>query len=66
MTLEESSDLQRDAPRVLQELLPFERRIKLCSDDLLVRIRAHRTAEDDIDGVVVRFVNPIDGGVADS
>ena len=51
-------DLEQDAARVLHELIPVERQIKLRSGERLsVRIRPYRTTEDKIDGVVVTFVN---------
>jgi two-component system, chemotaxis family, CheB/CheR fusion protein len=53
-------DLERDAARVLHELAPVERQIKLrTGESMLVRIRTYRTAEDKIDGVVVTFVKLI-------
>jgi two-component system, chemotaxis family, CheB/CheR fusion protein len=56
----EYQDLERDAARVLHELSPIERQIKLRSgESLMVRIRTYRTAEDKIDGVVVTFVKLI-------
>jgi two-component system, chemotaxis family, CheB/CheR fusion protein len=56
----EYQDLERDAARVLHELVPVERQIKLrTGESMVVRIRTYRTAEDKIDGVVVTFVRPI-------
>jgi two-component system, chemotaxis family, CheB/CheR fusion protein len=56
----EYQDLEQDAARVLQELVPIERQIKLrTGDPIMVRIRPYRTAEDRIDGVVVTFVKPL-------
>jgi two-component system CheB/CheR fusion protein len=53
-------DLEQDAARVLRDLVPIERRIKLRSGEhLLVRIRPYRTAEDEIDGVVVTYVSAV-------
>jgi two-component system, chemotaxis family, CheB/CheR fusion protein len=53
-------DLERDAAKVLHELVPIERQVKLRTGaSLLVRIRPYRTAEDKIDGVVVTFVKPL-------
>jgi two-component system, chemotaxis family, CheB/CheR fusion protein len=53
----EYQDLEQDAARVLHDLVPLERQIRLRSgESLLVRIRTYRTAEDKIDGVVVTFV----------
>src|SRR5215831_5212331 len=50
-------DLERDAARVLHALSPIERRMKLrTGEQLIVRIRPYRTAEDKIDGVVITFV----------
>jgi two-component system, chemotaxis family, CheB/CheR fusion protein len=57
----EYQDLERDAARVLHDLVPLERQIKLRSgESLLLRIRTYRTAEDKIDGVVVTFVRGMD------
>jgi two-component system CheB/CheR fusion protein len=54
----EYQDLEQDAARVLHELTPIERQIRLRTGErLLVRIRPYRTAEDKIEGVVVTFVN---------
>jgi two-component system CheB/CheR fusion protein len=56
----EYQDLEHDAARVLHDLTPIERQIKLRSGDSLVaRMRPYRTAEDKIDGVVVTFVKPL-------
>jgi two-component system, chemotaxis family, CheB/CheR fusion protein len=56
----EYQDLERDAARVLHELLPVDRQIVLrTGESLIVRIRPYRTAEDKIDGVVITFVKPI-------
>ncbi|HUN72291.1 MAG TPA: chemotaxis protein CheB [Steroidobacteraceae bacterium] len=53
----EYQDLERDAARVLHDLVPAERQVKLrTGESLAVRIRPYRTAEDKIDGVVVTFV----------
>ena len=57
----EYPDLERDAARVLHALSPIERRMKLrTGEQLIVRIRPYRTAEDKIDGVVVTFVPAVD------
>jgi two-component system, chemotaxis family, CheB/CheR fusion protein len=59
----EYQDLERDAARVLHELAPIERQIKLRTGEIMmVRIRPYRTAEDKIDGVVVTFVKSLDSG----
>jgi two-component system, chemotaxis family, CheB/CheR fusion protein len=56
----EYQDLESDAGRVLRDLAPIERQIKLrTGESLVARIRPYRTAEDKIDGVVVTFVKPI-------
>jgi two-component system, chemotaxis family, CheB/CheR fusion protein len=56
----EYQDLERDAARVLHELVPIERQVILrTGESLMVRIRTYRTAEDKIDGVVVTFVKAI-------
>jgi two-component system, chemotaxis family, CheB/CheR fusion protein len=56
----EYHDLEPDAARVLHELAPLERQVKLrTGESLVVRIRPYRTAEDRIDGVVVTFVKPL-------
>jgi two-component system, chemotaxis family, CheB/CheR fusion protein len=56
----EYQDLERDAARVLHELVPMERQITLrTGESLVVRIRTYRTSEDKIDGVVVTFVRPV-------
>jgi two-component system CheB/CheR fusion protein len=53
----EYQELEHDAAGVLQDLVPFERQVKLrAGESLVVRIRPYRTAEDKIDGVVVTFV----------
>jgi len=58
----EYQDLERDAAKVLHNLSPVERQIRLrTGESLVVRIRTYRTAEDKIDGVVVTFVKPIGG-----
>lgn len=58
----EYQDLERDAARVLHELIPIERHVRLrTGESLVVRIRPYRTAEDKIDGVVVTFVKAMDG-----
>jgi two-component system CheB/CheR fusion protein len=50
-------DLQKDAARVLADLMPVERKVQSREGGTLtVRIRPYRTAEDRIDGVVVTFV----------
>jgi two-component system, chemotaxis family, CheB/CheR fusion protein len=50
-------DLEADAARVLVDLVPAERKVKMRDgSELVVRFRAYRTAEDRIDGVVVTFV----------
>ena len=49
--------LERDAARVLTELVPAERRVETRDgESLVVRMRPYRTAEDRIDGIVVTFV----------
>ena len=49
--------LEVDAGQVLRDLAPFERRVRLRDgEELSVRIRPYRTADDKIDGVVVTFV----------
>ncbi|MBV8306596.1 MAG: PAS domain-containing protein, partial [Gammaproteobacteria bacterium] len=54
------ADLEQDAARVLHDLAPIERQVKLRSGErLAVRIRPYRTAEDRIDGVVVTFVDGV-------
>ncbi|MGN6453144.1 MAG: chemotaxis protein CheB [Steroidobacteraceae bacterium] len=54
----EYPDLEQDAAQVLHHLVPLERHVRLRSgQQLVVRIRPYRTAEDKIDGVVVTFVN---------
>jgi two-component system, chemotaxis family, CheB/CheR fusion protein len=59
----EYQDLESDAARVLRDLAPAERQIKLrTGESLMARIRPYRTAEDKIDGVVVTFVRPIGAG----
>jgi two-component system, chemotaxis family, CheB/CheR fusion protein len=56
----EYQDLERDAARVLRDLVPIERQIRLrTGESMMVRIRTYRTAEDKIEGVVVTFVKPI-------
>jgi two-component system, chemotaxis family, CheB/CheR fusion protein len=56
----EYQDLERDAARVLQDLAPIERQIRVrTGESLVVRIRTYRTAEDKIDGVVITFVRPM-------
>jgi len=58
----EYQNLERDAARVLHELVPIERQINLrTGESLVVRMRPYRTAEDKIDGIVVTFVKPISG-----
>jgi len=58
----EYQDLERDAARVLHELVPIERQVRVrTGEPLVVRIRPYRTAEDKIDGAVVTFVKPISG-----
>ena len=58
----EYQDLERDAARVLRELAPIERQIRVRTGErLMVRIRPYRTAEDKIEGAVVTFVKPISG-----
>jgi two-component system, chemotaxis family, CheB/CheR fusion protein len=50
-------DLERDAARVLDDLVPIERTVQFREGEgLAVRIRPYRTAEDKIDGVVITFV----------
>ena len=57
----EYQDLERDAARVLHDLMPVERQVKLRTGEfLVVRIRPYRTAEDKIDGVVVTFVKALE------
>jgi two-component system, chemotaxis family, CheB/CheR fusion protein len=54
----EYHELEQDAARVLKELTPLEREVKLHSGvSIVVRIRPYRTAEDKVEGVVVTFVN---------
>jgi two-component system CheB/CheR fusion protein len=50
--------LEADAARVLTDLAPIERTVKMrdAGQSLAVRIRPYRTAEDRIEGVVVTFV----------
>ena len=49
--------LEKDAARVLVDLAPVERRVKVRGGgETLVRMRPYRTAEDKIDGVVVTFM----------
>src|SRR5215469_100172 len=56
----EYQDLERDAGRVLHDLTPAERQVRLrTGESLIVRIRPYRTAEDKIDGVVVTFVKAL-------
>jgi two-component system CheB/CheR fusion protein len=56
----EYQDLERDAARVLHELAPVERQVKLrTGESMVVRIRPYRTAEDKIDGAVVTFVKTL-------
>jgi two-component system, chemotaxis family, CheB/CheR fusion protein len=50
-------DLEKDAARVLSDLVPIERQVKSRNGEpMAVRIRPYRTTEDKIDGVVVTFV----------
>jgi two-component system CheB/CheR fusion protein len=50
-------DLEKDARRVLNDLTPIERPVRTRDgEDVVVRIRPYRTAEDKIDGVVVTFI----------
>jgi two-component system CheB/CheR fusion protein len=50
-------ELERDAGRVLTNLSPVEREVKSRDgEDVLVRLRPYRTAEERIDGVVLTFV----------
>jgi len=50
-------DLDKDAARVLSDLIPIERHVKSRDGEpLVVRIRPYRTTEDKIHGVVVTFV----------
>jgi two-component system CheB/CheR fusion protein len=50
-------DLERDAARVLVDLVPVERTLEFREGgQVVVRIRPYRTAEDKIDGVVITFV----------
>jgi two-component system CheB/CheR fusion protein len=50
-------DLEKDAARVLSDLMPIEREVKTRDgEQLTLRIRPYRTTEDKIDGVVVTFV----------
>jgi two-component system, chemotaxis family, CheB/CheR fusion protein len=56
----EYQELERDAARVLHDLTPVEREIRLrTGESLVVRIRPYRTSEDKIEGLVVTFVKPI-------
>jgi two-component system, chemotaxis family, CheB/CheR fusion protein len=58
----EYQNLEQDAAQVLRDLRPIERQIKLRSgEQMLVRIRPYRTAEDQIDGAVVTFVGSVGG-----
>ena len=53
----EYGDLEKDATRVLTDLVPIERNVRIRDGgSFAVRIRPYRTAEDKIDGVVVTFV----------
>ena len=50
-------DLEKDAARVLSDLAPLERTVKVRDGaPMVVRVRPYRTAEDKIDGVVLTFV----------
>ena len=50
-------DLERDAARVLVDLVPVERALQFREGgQVVVRIRPYRTSEDKIDGVVITFV----------
>ena len=56
----EYRDLEQDTARVLHELVPIERQIKLRTGErVVVRIRPYRTAEDKVDGGVVTFVSTV-------
>jgi two-component system, chemotaxis family, CheB/CheR fusion protein len=58
----EYQDLEQDAARVLHELTPIERQIRLRSgESMTVRMRTYRTADEKIDGIVVTFVKPSAG-----
>ena len=49
--------LEKDAARVLSDLMPIEREVKTRDgEQLTLRIRPYWTTEDKIDGVVVTFV----------
>jgi two-component system CheB/CheR fusion protein len=51
------ADLERDAAKVLNDLVPIERSIQSKEGQTMqVRIRPYRTAEDKIDGVVVTLM----------
>ncbi len=59
----EYQDLERDAARVLQDLSPIERQVRLRTGErLVVRLRPYRTADEKIDGVVVTFVHTNEPG----
>jgi len=50
-------DLERDAARVLVDLIPVERSLQFRDGGgVMLRIRPYRTSEDKIDGVVITFV----------
>jgi two-component system CheB/CheR fusion protein len=52
------AELEKDAARVLVDLVPIERNVvSRDGEKLTVRIRPYRTSEDKIDGVVVTFVH---------
>lgn len=52
------NELQEDAGKVLQKLIPIEREIRDESDRwYLTRVLPYRSAEDRIDGVVITFVD---------
>jgi len=55
-------NLEEDAARVLETLIPMEREVRAMPDDpdgpwLLARLRPYRTADDRIEGVVLTFVD---------
>jgi len=50
-------DLEKDAARVLDDLVPIERTVTTRDGGaMVVRLRPYRTAEDKIDGVIVTFM----------
>ncbi len=54
----EYDEMLADVRRVLRDLAPKERSIKVSNDgNLIVRLRPYRTGDDRIDGVVLTFVD---------